>query len=204
MSNRARFWGVLCREPVVSRLGRFESLDVTAGSTSLARNLGCQAYRHGQRRILANRKSVAAPALHLLDVCWLPTLVEGGFGRAVEPEDDEIPLARHSCSLVAGLARGCFGAEVNVRAAVVILRRLVARSPATGTAGRWRNQEFQRSKTSPTPVTAAISSQSVFDRAWVVGYPPCLEFLILVARHGEWLPAAIAQCILVARIAAAQ
>jgi hypothetical protein len=26
---------------------------------------------------------------------WLPTLVDGGFGRAVKPEDDEIPLARH-------------------------------------------------------------------------------------------------------------
>jgi hypothetical protein len=33
-------------------------------------------------------------SLNRFDVAGLPTLVEGGFGRAVEPEDDEIPLAR--------------------------------------------------------------------------------------------------------------
>jgi len=48
-------------------------------------------------------------SLDPFDVAGLPTLVEGGFGRAVEPDDDEIPLARHSREPVAGLARGCLG-----------------------------------------------------------------------------------------------
>jgi hypothetical protein len=34
-------------------------------------------------------------SLHLLKVARLPALVERGFGRAVEPEDNEIPLAGH-------------------------------------------------------------------------------------------------------------
>ena len=36
-----------------------------------------------------------ACSLLFRDVAGLPTLVEGGFGRAVEPEDDEIPSTGH-------------------------------------------------------------------------------------------------------------
>ena len=63
--------------------------------------------------------------LHPLDVPWDPALVEGGFGRAVEPEDGEVSSARHGGAPVALFAFGCLGSEVDIRAAVGVLRRLV-------------------------------------------------------------------------------
>src|SRR5712691_620280 len=67
-------------------------------------------------------------SLHSFDVAGLPTLVEGGFGRAIESDDGEIPLARRSGEPIAGLALGSFRTKVKVRAPVGILRRLVART----------------------------------------------------------------------------
>src|SRR5205814_2173999 len=67
-------------------------------------------------------------SLHLLDVAGLPSLVDGRFSWAVEPEDGEISFAGDGGEPVGLFAHRCFGAEVEVRAAVGILRRLVART----------------------------------------------------------------------------
>src|SRR4030095_2522436 len=64
----------------------------------------------------------------LLKVAWLPTPVHRRLGGAVESEDGEIPFARNSREPVAGLTLGCFGPEVEVRAAIGVLHRLVART----------------------------------------------------------------------------
>jgi hypothetical protein len=62
------------------------------------------------------RKAVSS--FNLLDVSRLPALVDGGFGRAVEPEDSEITSAGHSGEPVAFFACGCFGPEIEVHATV--------------------------------------------------------------------------------------
>jgi hypothetical protein len=67
-------------------------------------------------------------SLHLFDVTGLPTLVKGGFGRAVESDDGEIPSAGHRGEPVAFLGRGRFRPEIEVRAAVGVLRGLQAKS----------------------------------------------------------------------------
>src|ERR1700754_4263569 len=64
----------------------------------------------------------------LLEIAGLPALVEGGFGRAVEPDDGEIPSAGHRGEPVAFFALRSFRPEIEVRAAVSVLRRLVART----------------------------------------------------------------------------
>jgi hypothetical protein len=53
---------------------------------------------------------------HLLKVAWLPTSAESRLGRAVEPEDGKVPLARHRCEPVGFFALRCFWPEVEVRA----------------------------------------------------------------------------------------
>src|SRR5262245_17180220 len=64
----------------------------------------------------------------LLDISWFPTVVDRRFGRAVEPQNREIALARHRGEPVAVLAVRGFGAEVEVGTAVGVRRRLVARA----------------------------------------------------------------------------
>src|SRR6185295_11851385 len=66
--------------------------------------------------------------IRLLDVSRLPTLVDGGFGRAVQAEDGEVSSSRHGGEPVGLFARGRFRPKIEVRAAVGILRRLVART----------------------------------------------------------------------------
>src|SRR4029453_13197475 len=67
----------------------------------------------------------ATGSLHLLDVAGLPILIKRGFFRTVEPEDGEISSARGGGEPVAFFAFGGFGAEIEVRAAVGVLRGLV-------------------------------------------------------------------------------
>src|SRR6266851_1457983 len=73
-------------------------------------------------------RAVTVVSIHLLDVARLPGFVDCGFGRAVESHDREIPLARHGREPVSSLALGCSWTEIEVSAAVSILRRLVART----------------------------------------------------------------------------
>ena len=79
----------------------------------------------------SSTSAVAFTLLHLLKVAGLPTLLDRGLGRAIQPKDGEIPLARHGRHPVAGLTLRRFGTEVEIRAAVVVLRRLISR-PSEG------------------------------------------------------------------------
>lgn len=67
-------------------------------------------------------------SLHFFDVAGLPTFVDGGFGRRVEPEYGKIPLTRHGGEPVSLFSFRFLGADVEVRAAVSVLHRLVART----------------------------------------------------------------------------
>src|SRR5271168_2111052 len=72
--------------------------------------------------------AVAATLLDLYRIARLPTLVDGGLGRAVEPKEHKIPFAWHCREPIGRLARGRFGAKVQIGTPVGILRRLVART----------------------------------------------------------------------------
>ena len=64
----------------------------------------------------------------LLEVPGLPALVDRRLRRSVEPEDDEVSLAGHGGEPVSLLARGCFRPEIELRAPVGVLDRLVTRT----------------------------------------------------------------------------
>src|SRR5687768_13255051 len=61
----------------------------------------------------------------LLDIARLPTAVDGGLCRCVKPENGEEAAFRNGRKPVGLLALGCFRADIDVSAAVFILRGLV-------------------------------------------------------------------------------
>jgi len=65
---------------------------------------------------------------HLLDVTRFPALVDRRLSGAVESEYGEISSAGHSGKPVAFFALRRFRSEVEIRAAVGVLRRLVTRT----------------------------------------------------------------------------
>src|SRR5262252_7612957 len=65
------------------------------------------------------------------DVSRPPALVDGSLGGRVEPENGEVSLAGHRGQPVALLTLGRFRTEVDVRAAVGVLSRLVTRAERT-------------------------------------------------------------------------
>src|SRR5215831_19663705 len=66
--------------------------------------------------------------IDLLDIAWLPALVDRRFSRTVEPQNREIAFAWHRSQPVALLARGRFWAEIQLSRAIGVRRRLVARA----------------------------------------------------------------------------
>src|SRR5262245_55705947 len=66
--------------------------------------------------------------LDLLDVAGLPALIDGGLGRAVEPEDRKIALAGNSREPVAFLALGGIRTEIHDGRAICLHDRFVARA----------------------------------------------------------------------------
>src|SRR5262249_8201451 len=80
-------------------------------------------------------------SLNLLDVAGLPALVDRGLGRAVEPKDGEVALARNGREPVAVLPGRRGRAEIHDGGAIRLLSGLVARALgrkrlAVGIAGR--------------------------------------------------------------------
>jgi hypothetical protein len=91
--------------------------------------------------VCRNRLLAGHPwSLHLLDVAWLPALVDGGFGRAVEPDDGKISPAQHrwraSC-LVCPQVLGGLGRYPCCRRHSAPACRATARSPLPSAASRW-------------------------------------------------------------------
>ena len=62
------------------------------------------------------------------EITWFPALVDSGFGRSVEPEDDEIPLAGYRGQPVGFFALRRFRSQVEVRTSVGVLRGPVTRT----------------------------------------------------------------------------
>src|SRR5215471_9677951 len=67
-------------------------------------------------------------SLRPLDVTRLPALVDRGFGRRVQPQDGEVALAGDGGQPVGLLTLRCRRAEIEIRAAIGILRRHVPRA----------------------------------------------------------------------------
>ena len=71
--------------------------------------------------------AIAFTSLHLHQITRLPRFVEGRFGRAVQSENGEVPLARSSGVPGFVLAVWGFRPLVEVGAGVGVLHRLVPR-----------------------------------------------------------------------------
>src|SRR5262245_39244949 len=84
--------------------------------------------RAGLRLCAALRKTLRAELPDGFNVPRLPSLVDRGFSRRIEPENREVSLPRNGRQPVALVTRGRLGAEIDVRAAVGVLRRIVART----------------------------------------------------------------------------
>src|SRR5262245_15432435 len=67
-------------------------------------------------------------SLHFLDIAGFPAVVDRRFGRAVEPQNREIALARYCGEPVAVLAVRCVGAEIDIGTAIGVRYWLVARA----------------------------------------------------------------------------
>ena len=132
----ATFWGLLERRGMqfVSNVGISKQLIRTVGATSamLQASKCCENCPETARSEASTELSVTAlrdfgdatvrslraksrrgsselhDSFHHLEVARLPTPVEGGFGRAIEPEDCEISLARHRRKPVGFFTLGCF------------------------------------------------------------------------------------------------
>jgi hypothetical protein len=90
--------------------------------------------------VRCNRLLAGNPrSLHFLEVARLPTFVDGGLGRTVQPDDGENPLPGTVASQLASFPCGAFGPRRGRcfrRHSVTACRE----NRVKGKAGRWRGQ----------------------------------------------------------------